>query len=189
MGKTFRKLINKQLEMLFIGESSERDPFRCHFRTDCWLGVGAGGVSGDLRGGPYVVMLQIKTMRVSVAPRRQMDTEIHENCGTLARRHPAPVSESERACLWRDGTIWLKYAANAVIITLKRTFASLVPTAGQSDVSGDDAHEGKCITRALNAHQSAENIHLCDTLMLRVPALVLRQGFSGNLLFAAVLTE
>lgn len=89
MGKTFIKLINKQLEMLFIGESSERDPFRCHLRTDGWLGVGAGGVSGDFRwGGPYVVMLQIKTMRVSVAPRRQMDTEIHGNSGTLARRHP-----------------------------------------------------------------------------------------------------
>lgn len=136
-------------------------------------------------GGPYVVMLQIKTMRVSVAPRRQMDTEIHENSGTLARRHPAPMSESERACLWRDGTVWLKYAANAVIITLKRTFASLVPTAGQSDVSG----EGKCIRPALNAHQSAESLHLCDTLMLRASALVLHQGFSGNLLFAAVLTQ
>lgn len=51
-----------------------REAFRCHFRTDCRLRVGAG-VLGDCRGSPYVVMLQIKNKRVGVTPRRQMDIE------------------------------------------------------------------------------------------------------------------
>lgn len=131
MGKTLVKPI-KSCCKCYLSESGERDPFGCHFRTDRWLGVGAGGLSGHFCGGPYVVMLQIKTVRVSVRW-TQMDTE------TRANSHPAPVSESKRVCLGRDGTIWLKYAANAVTRSLKRTFASLVPTAGQSDVSGGDA--------------------------------------------------
>lgn len=70
----------------------------------------------------------------------------HESqCGateTDGHRYMKTPAPSKRVCLGSDGTIWLKYAASAVSRTLKRTFASLVPTAGQRDVPGD---EGKCI--------------------------------------------
>lgn len=77
------------------------------------LRAGAGGPPGGFHGGPHVVMSQIENHGVRWTQRRT-------GRPTPSTREPTP------ACLsGGDGTKWLKYAANAVIISVERMLASL----------------------------------------------------------------
>lgn len=104
-------------------------PFRSRFRPDCWPGGGCSRGVWRLSRGPICC---------DVA-----DQNHESQCGATATDgHSKTPAPSKRVGPGRDGTIWLKYAANVLIRTLKHTFASRLPTAGQREVSGD---EGKRI--------------------------------------------